>query len=487
MARVDEGIRFAWANQTEQQPALFNPYDSGVTNHDGLILPAGETVVRLNVSDGYAGGLSIAQYQYQTHTMKEGTRQMRRVRYGPTRQVCTNSQNWRNGQHSAVGSVFEAGGSTWQVLERWGEHSGHWWMRVQQIWVDTWTEAYTYWDTTDHVIDGAQIAQTVLNAQNGWLAGIDLYFDSIGSTGVVYLHLCETDLGLPDPTKCVGKTSVAQADINAYPQATPFRFNQPVFLEAGKRYAIVITTQGDHDLAVVEGTEYTNGTLFQSTDGAYHQGDFTQDLMMRWKFIKFNNPRTTVELTTLSLSDGIADLDFLLEAVVPENTDLIFEYQKEGAGTWYPVVAETAEQLLGLPAMLHMRAVFDGSQDMMPGLYLPGSVLRASRPRTDFKHISVNRVLAAASENIDIILQLENWDDSKHTCTVKLINGEDTYTHDSVTDTVLAGADLPTIKRTVNFLPLPSTGISEFQVQIEGATTNALEIFHVASGMYVAK
>ena len=32
LARVDEGIRFAWAGQTEQQPALFNTYDASVTD-----------------------------------------------------------------------------------------------------------------------------------------------------------------------------------------------------------------------------------------------------------------------------------------------------------------------------------------------------------------------------------------------------------------------------------------------------------------------
>ena len=487
LARVDEGIRFAWAGQTEQQPALFNTYDASVTDFDGLILPAGQKVVRLNITDGYAGGLSISQYQQQTHTMKTGQRQKRRIRYGPTRKVCTNSNNWRNGKKSPVGSVFEANGATWVVKERWGEHSGHWWMRVQQIWVDTWTESYTYWETTNHVINGAQIAQTILNAQNGWLAAIDLYFTKTGEEGDVHIHWCETDLGKPDPERCVGKTSVAASALKLYPEPTHIEFTQPIFQEAGKRYAPLITTPGDHSVAVVSGTEYTNGTLFQSTDGDYHQGDFTKDLMMRLHFLQFDNPRTEVMLSSLSLSNGIADLDFLLEAVVPENTDLLFEYQKEGSGEWYPVVAETADQLLGLPAMVAMRAVFDGSQDMMPGLYLPGSRLQANRPRTDFKHISVNRVLGGASEDIDIVLQLENWDESKHTCVAKLLSGGSTYTHDSVTDTVIADAELPTIKRVVNFLPVPGTGISEFQIQIEGTTTTALDIFHVAKGMYVAK
>jgi hypothetical protein len=439
------------------------------------------------VTEDYSGSLSIGQYQYQTQEMRIGTRTRRRVRYGPTRDVCTNGANWNNGTYDAVNNVFEAGGAQYQVQERYGEHNGHVWMRVQQYWEDTWTETYTYWVTVDHQINGSQIAQTFLNAQNGWLKQLDLYFDEVGADGIVYMHICETDMGLPNPQRCLGSTSVDAADLKKRPTPTPFVFEQPIFLEAGQRFAILITTAGDHEVATVEGTEYTNGTLFNSTDGAYHQGDFTKDLMMRHWYAKFNNPRTTVELTTISLSEGIADLDLLAEAIIPESTKLIIEYQKEGNGAWYALVPETADQLLGLPAMLHMRAVFDGTADLMPGLCLDGSRLQANRPATTFKHISTQRNLASASEDIDVILQLESWDETKHTCTVKLLSGANTYTEASVTDVVIADADIPTIRRTVNFNPEPSTGITGYQIQIEGTTTTALDVFHVASRADVAK
>ncbi len=487
LARVEEGVRFAWDNQTEQQPALFNPLATEVESFDGLILPAHSEVTRL-ATTGFAGGLKISQYQYTTHELLEGARTKRRIRYGPTREVCTNGVNWNNATYDAQTNVFEAAeGGNWEVLERYGEHGGHYWLRVRQYWVDTWTETYSYWGTVTHNINGCQIAQTFLNGQNGWLKGIDLNFTSRGDDGTVYLYLCETDLGLPDPSRCLTSTSVDRADIQIYPTVTPFNFAQPVFLEAGKHYALIIVTAGDHDVALVQGTEYTHGTIFYSTDGAYYQGDFEKDLMMSHRYAKFVNPRTEVELTTLSLSGGIADLDMLLEAVIPDGSDLLIEYQKEGSGSWYSVIPETAEQLLGLPAMLHMRAVFIGTNDLMPGFYLPGSRIQANRARTDFKHLSVSRVLGSASENIDVILNLENWDETKHTCTVTLLSGGSTYTHDSVTDTEIAGADLPTIRRQINFLPEPGTGISEFQIVVEGATTTALDLFHVASSMYVAK
>jgi hypothetical protein len=486
-ARVEEGIRFPWAGLTEQQPTLFNPYATEVQNFDGLILPAHNDVVRLTLTDNYSGSLSIGQFQYQTQEMRVGTRTVSRVRYGPTREVCTNAENWRNGANSAVGEVFEGGDGTYQVQDRWGEHNGHSWMRVQKYWVDSWSETYTYWVTVDHTIQGSQIGQTFLNGQNGWIKAIDLYFDKVATDGIVYMHLCETDLGLPNPKRCLGSTSLAAADLKKRPTATNFGFEQPIYLEAGKRYGILITTAGDHEVATVQGTEYTHGTLFYSTDGEYHQGDLTKDLMMRHWYAKFSNPRTTVELGSISLSEGIADLDLLAEAIIPESSELILEYRKEGSGAWYALIPETADQLLGLPAMLHLRAVFVGSQDLMPGFFLPGSRLGAGRPATTFKHISTNRVLSQASENIDVILRLEAWDEAKHTCTVSLLSGGNTYTQVSVDDVVIANADIPTIRRTINFTPEPGTGITDYQIQVEGTSTTALEIFHVAQRMDVAK
>lgn len=486
-ARVEEGIRFPWAGLTQLQPELFNPYATEVENFTGLILPAHSDVVRLSLLKNYSGSMAIGQYQYQTQEMRVGTRTRSRVRYGPTREVCTNAENWRNGANSAVGEVFNGGDGTYKVQDRWGEHNGHAWMRVQKYWVDTWSETYTYWVTVDHAIQGSQIAQTFLNGQNGWLKAIDLYFEKVAADGIVYLHLCETDLGLPNPKRCLGSTSLTAANLKKRPTATMFEFEQPIYLEAGKRYAILVTTAGDHEVATVQGTEYTHGTLFHSTDGAYHQGDLTKDLMMRHWYAKFKNPRTTVELSTISLAEGIADLDLLAEAIVPESSELIIEYRKEGSGAWYALIPETADQLLGLPAMLHLRAVFVGSRDLMPGFYLPGSRLGAGRPATTFKHISTNRILSQASENIDVILRLEAWDEAKHGCTVKLLSGGSTYTHASVNDVVIANAAIPTIRRTVNFTPAAGTGISDYQIQVEGTSSTALEIFHVAQRMDVAK
>ncbi len=489
-ARVEEGIRMPWAGETEQQPALFNPYASEVKNLDGLILPDFDEVVRLRVG-GKSGELAIGQYQYQTHEMRQGTRTRTRIRYGPTREVCTNGVGWRQGGYDFVKNVFEGPAHGYQELERYGEHNGHHWKRIRKYWRDTYQETYWYVETVTHTINGSQIAETFMAPSSGWITGVNLYLTKPATDGVIYLHLMEVALGMPNRMRCFAAAEAAPGDLQTHPRPTYFRFAQPVYVAAGERYAFTVTTAGDHKLATVQGTQLGSGTLFHSTDGAYYQGDFTKDLMFDLVYAEFKTARTAVELAPLSLSGGIADLDLLMEATIPEATELIIEYQKSGDSNWYPVAEGTADQLLGLPALLHLRATFVGSRECMPGLALPGSRFRAARPATSFRHISRSRILAASSEDIDVILDLEAWDGDKHTCTCKLLSGDKSYEPDSTSDQArsytVAGEVVPALRRTFNFKPEPGTGISQYQIQIEGSTTTALQYFHVAKRMDIAK
>jgi len=118
----------------------------------------------------------------------------------------------------------------------------------------------------------------------------------------------------------------------------------------------------------------------------------------------------------------------------------------------------------------------------MPGLGLSGSKLRAQRPGTSFKHISTQRTLGQASASIHVTLRLENWVAAKHACSVKLLSGGTTY-EGTVEDEAI---DATTIRRTVKFTPNTPTGITQYQIVIEGTTTTPLVCFHVAERMDVA-
>lgn len=484
-ARVDEGVRFPWAAATEQQLGLFNPLTTDVILQSGFILPAYDEVVRLQTT-GYAGELSVSQYQSQAYSIDQGTFSRQRRRYGPTRVVCTNWYWWQTGNYDPATGIFEKDGETFVVVE--GDATqNHQYIRLTQFWVDSYEDPYWYVNKTTVNISGAQVAQTFLQSQNGWLTTIDLHFTRAAASGVVYLHLCEVANGVPDLTKCIASCSVNAADLKVYDaqtgaESTSFVLDKPAYLQAGKRYALVLTTTGDHYVAVVSGTEYTQGTIFYSLDGAYYQGDFTKDLMMVLYYASFRNPRTEVELTTLSVSGGIADIDLLAELVEPPSTQLIVEYQKEGTGSWYPIQAGTADQLQGLPALVNLRAVFVGSTDLMPGIGMTGSRLRGQRPALTFKHISTERTLSGASDDIKVQALLEGWDAAHHTIACTLVDGANTYTADSYTDTTEASGT----RREFVFTPEDGTGISTFQIVFEGTTDNALTPFHIAERVDVA-
>lgn len=488
-AYVYMGARFPWAGETEQQLALFNPYDTNVKNAVGMLLPAYDEVVRLKLT-GYAGSLSLSQYQYQSITTRQCTRTRVRTEYSPTWQWCTNGANWGNvSEGTVIEDVFEGAvpagvtlGDT-KYRETWQTGSngpGHEIMQSRDVWVHSWLENYTVIDSVTETINGAVTAQTILNAQNGWLTKIGLNFTTKGPDGAVTMYLMDTVNGLPNHERVIGRATVAAADIQASPTETLFEFVQPVFVASGRRYAIVLVTGGAHSVALVEGTEYSQGTLFYSTDGEYYQGDFTKDLQMTLYYAQFRNPRTVVDLSPISLAEGIAVFDILHERIQPDATSLTLEYQPSGTGEWIAITEGTTDKLLGLPAMCRLRAVFNGTADIMPCLGLSGSKMRAKRAGTSFRHISTPRVLTTASDDISVTVRLENWDAAKHACTLKLVSGGSLLTG-VVADQTL---DATTIRRTVRFTPaLP---LSTYQIQIEGTTTTPLKTFHVAQRMDVA-
>lgn len=481
-ARAEEGIRFPFAAKNEVALELFNPFEVSVKNHTGFILPAYDDVPRL-ATNGYAGELALSQYQFQTHTMRQGTITRRRDRYGPTRTICTNSQEWRSGAYDPATNIFRnANGDTWKVAPEDvpNINKPHYIMRQQQYWVDSYDEAYWYVDSSTTTINGAQVAQTILNSQNGWLTKIGLFFTKKATDGIVYLHLCETQLGLPDVKRCVGSVQLHPGDMKSYPEETTLSFPRPVFLEAGKRYALVLTTGGDHKLAIVAGENYTQGTLFYSLDGEYFQGDFTKDLQMRLYFAAFKNPRTVVELKPLQLAGGIADIDILAPTYVPPSTQLIYEYQKDGV--WHAIDAVTQNNpLLGLPAMVHLRAVFIGSSDLMPGLGLENSRALVSRQATTFRHISTARTTPAPTKNIEVQARLEYFNTAKHQLGCSLIvNGANIAPSATVVKEEPGG-----LRKTFTFAL--ATATSSFKIRFDGETSTPLDVFHVASRTDIAK
>lgn len=470
LAKVEEGIRFAPENKLVSELALFSSINPYVTLTNGLLLPKFTSKLRLSVS-GYVGEQSITQYTQTSFNITRKMMSRQRTRWGQIYYYCTNSAWWRAGTYDPVTGIFTREGETFQVLS--GDVSrNHQGIRLKQFWVDTYEEPY--WDVTTqtYTLNGAQVAQTFLNSQAGWLTGVDLYFTRRGTSGNVHLTLCElTPSGTPDLANAIQQVTVDFLNLKQYPAATTVSFT-PTYLTAGKRYAIVLTTQGDHYIGMADGGSYLAGTFFYSTDGAYFAGDITKDMMFGLRFAKFTNSRVAVDLQPLNLNGGIAGIDILAEMVTPDACGLTFQVQLTGG--WVPVSEVSPNALVGLPPLLPLQAVFQGTPDLHAGLFLTGSQVTVERPRTTFKHISTSRILASASNSVRISWELGNWNAANHAFSAILKTAGGDEAADIVEDTPLPDNRL---RRVMTFnLAAP---VASFEIEATGTTTTALDVFHV--------
>jgi hypothetical protein len=291
---------------------------------------------------------------------------------------------------------------------------------------------------------------------------------------------------MPDLTRVISRTVLPVADIKVGAAgdnaALPALIEStvpitPTYLVAGRRYAIVLVTTGDHYVALTNTDNgVVQGTFFVSTDGAFFAGNLVDDLKMRLYFARFERARLSIELTALQLAGGILDLDILNEGITPPACRTDFEVQI--AGAWIPLDGvPNGPNLSGLPAILPLRATLTGTTDLMPGFGLTNSQAIVSRPKTAFTWVGETRTLGSATTSVKIITDLQAFDEVKHDCTVTLLTGADlsgTETADVVEDVVLANG---TVRRTSVF---NVTSVSTYAVKIVGAAVSAAEQFLVA-------
>lgn len=486
-AIVAEGVRFPNAGEQSSPLSLLNPNNPYVTVNGGFVLPKYNHGLRMNLA-GYNGETRIAQYTFETTAITQLFRTRQRIRYGSTKTVCTNSSWWRNGSYDPVTGIFRIGAETWEVnaADRNNAAINHRSVRVTQFWVDTYEEPY--WDhvKTTTSLSGQQVAQTFLNSQDGWLSQIGLYFSRKAASGDVNVIVCETAYGMPDLSRALSRTTITPAAIQigatAANAALPALVETkvpitPTYLKAGRRYAIVLVTTGDHHVAMTDTDNgVVQGTFFVSTDGAFFAGNLVSDMKMALYYARFDAPRVVVELSALQLAGGILDIDIINEAITPPACRI--DYEVQVAGAWIALdAAPNGPNLGSLPAILPIRAVLTGTTDLMPGFGLTVSEATVSRTKTSFTWIGSKRTLGSPTTSIKIIIDLQAYDEVKHDCTVSLLTGstlEGTEAADVVEDQTLPDG---TIRRTVIF---NVTSVSHYAVKIVGSTTTAAETFHVA-------
>lgn len=460
LARVDNGLHFPFAAKAVAPLAMFNPYDAGIyRTPDNLVLPAFDSRPRIQ-TQGYAGDISISQYQVQTQTIREYTTTKKVLHYGYSYNYYR--YWWRNSWYRRYGYGYYYH----PYVHRYGYYT-------------TETEQHYELETATSNYNGVIIGQSVLVANAMWLTRLGLFFTQLAAAGDVMVAICETEGGKPNIEKTLTRVTVPVADLKKYPVETTIDL-PPVQLDAGKRYAIVLITQGDHRVATVSGNNYTQGTLFYGSDGDYFSGDLTKDLMFTLYGAQFRQPRTEVMLQPVSLAGGIADLNIAAQAVIPAGTELRYEIQI--GGRWY-AYGDEVFRLADLPDIVPLRAVLLGTSDAQPSLQMEADALTATRSATAFTHYSAERTLAAPSTNIQVQVVVAQWDQANHTLACALTNGGTTYTP-AVTTSKLE-PDGEATRFTYTFAP-GGGGLSAYRVKLTGSRDAAANPFVVVERTDVA-
>ena len=454
-AAVRNGLLFPTAGQASVGLALFNPYDAGIKRSaEDLVLPAYTDRARIQTS-GYSGDISASQYQVQSQTIREYTATVWDYTYGW-------NYNYYNGWWNSW---------YWNYYGyNWGWY-GYYGYRVARQ--ETRYELQTV--TTSY--NGAIIGQTFLVSNAMWLTKVGLQFTQIGASGDVMVAVCETEGGKPDLLKTLTRVTVARGDLKKYPEETAIPV-PPVLLEAGKRYALVLITQGDHRLATVSGNDYTQGTLFFGTDGDYFTGDLTKDLMFTLYAAQFAQPRVEVVLQSVSLAGGISDINIAAPQIVPDGCELRYEIQV--GGKWYPL-GDAAMRLSTLPDIVPLRLVLLGTSDLAPAFRLAPNAITGSRAATSLAHWSTLRTLAAPSSSITVQVVVAQWDAANHTLACEIKSGATTYT--PATTVVRAEPDGQAKRITFTFTP---PAISTYAIKLTGARSAASAPFVVVERTDVA-
>lgn len=396
-ARVEDAILFDYAASGSINLALFNPIDPTVkVASDGLMLPTYTSVPRV-ATEGYAGDVALAGYQAQSVSVKKFKVADQERHYGAN---ANHHKKWyaRHGWDKR-GSTFDF------TLDTFG---------YRKI---TPKDAYTL-EATTTAFTGALLAQTVLVSNAMWLTRVGLNFTSVAATGDVTVVVTETNGGKPDLAQTLTMVTIPQANLKSYPEETEVEV-PPVFMQPGKRYALVVISQGDHRLALVNGGPNTQGKLFYGQDSGYSTYNGNYDLLFTLFGAQFASTRTEVMLQALSLAGGINDIKIVAPHVTPKGCEFHYEIQPTGSGAWYRL-GDASMVLNTSPNLVNLRAVFTGTSDLAAAVKLTNSAVTVSRPTTTATWWSTERTVASTT-SIVLSALVSAWDAVNHTLTPKIV------------------------------------------------------------------
>ena len=478
-ALVEEGVRFPHAAVAKTAIALENPLENRVKVNDNMALPDFVENLRLRVR-GKDGEYPLTSTTVETVQLTRLFETRTRRVYHESKVVCTNGKWWRQGDFDDAKGIFERAGETFEVENAVRQHSsnGNIFVRVSRYTEETYQEPYWSRVKTQETVSGSVVSQTFLNSQDGWCTGFNLYFSKVAASGNVRVLIVETEDGEPRLNRVIADTTLQPSDLKTWPAATPASV-KPSFLVKGRRYGLVLISNGAHFVATVRGNKFAQGTLFYSTDGAYVQGDLQTDLAFDARFAVFRNPIVTVGLDAVELAGGIDQIDINADSIAPPGTRL--EWQVRIGGTWRTLGPDEGI-FASRPSLAQLRVRMIGTTDVMPsvGLGASRSAIEVSRPSTALSHISAERTTPAPVSQVVVTFRLEGWDGAHHDATVSLLTGAGFATVETA-DVIADAADpanANAIIRTATFnLAAP---VSSYKIRLDGSTDTDAISWHAA-------
>lgn len=477
-ALVEMGARFDYANADIFEMSLFSANDPNASFQNGILLPAYDKVQVL-VNGDYHEDLGMSQYGYQTYNLVQRKIRKERLRYGGGYTQCTNGVRMNVGTGEQPPFWLPDFETYQETVVNDPGGGGHRWIQYDNYWHDSWTESYWELETINHTITGAQIAQTFLIANDVWASRVSFHVTQKAAAENIIISIAEVTTGLPDTQKIIAHQVHNQANI-------VIGWNHvdipPTFLERGKRYALILTSNANHRIGMSYGQKYLDGTFFYSTDGQYFLGDLMKDMLFMIWGCKFRASQVTIELAPINLDGGFRNIDITAGSIVPQSCNLVYEMRPNGSGEWQPLTPDNVAALNGAPPLAQFRVRFVGTRDIHAGLMLTGSRVLVSRPKTVFKHVSESQTLGSATTSLYVLCTLERFNDTPHdfTCQLKVPGSPGIINPVTTVDKVLDAA-LGRVERTFHFTPASTT---TFSIIMNANTNSPATMFHVANRIF---
>ena len=423
LARIDEGVRFQAAAERDVQLALFDPANPALrtyfydNNQRALLMPAWREVTRMAV-EGNDGSINISQLTHTVVTAHLREIARKRTTYGPSFTVCTNAREW--GAYAAgrqIGERFSRPGENfdYEVQGAAGK-----WYTLRQLRVEEYIDTYWEYVSNEVGLNGSIYGQSWLQAQAGVLTSVELYFTRVAAVGDVHLLLVECGpTAAPDPSKAIQQVVIPAGQLAL--GWTKFSM-RPSLLEAGKRYAWLTVTTGNHALAFVADNRFAQGSMFQFTDGAYAQGSLERDFAMRLNFAQFASPRAEIEFAPLTLENGMSEVELLHAGWSPGTTSIEWEIRPTGSAEWVPISRGDPAALMGLPALTRLRAVFVGTTDLHAAIVLDATARATTRRlRNDLRAVMTQKPFGFSTQTVRTHTSLDAFDPTQDTFTPSLV------------------------------------------------------------------